>query len=112
MNWRRGFIRVWIIISYLYVAVVLAIGGPGAVSNVKTIATPYQRPSSIELANNPWGRELARRGAELSSEKRHREKREIARRQLQVFAVAAVVPPALFWVILYAGFWVVRGFRR
>ena len=44
--------------------------------------------------------------------KRHREKREIARRQLQVFAVAAVVPPALFWVILYAGFWVVRGFRR
>ena len=97
MDWRRGLIRVWIVISFLYGAVFLAVTGPDAVSNFKTIAAPEKVDANPRL--------------ESTKEAIDKFDRELARRKLRRFAVAAVVPPAVFWAFLYAGFWISGGFK-
>ncbi len=107
MNIKRGLIRVWVVISFLWAVVFLVIDGPGAVSNIKTIVTPYQR----EEVTTRFSRELERRGEESIGEMRYRANHKIARWQLLNFWLGLVVFPALFWALLYAGFWITRGSR-
>jgi hypothetical protein len=81
MNIKRGLIRVWIVISFLWVAVFLVIGVPGAVTNVKTIAASPPSPSSVERESTQFLRELERQGESIG-EMQYRAKHKIARWQL------------------------------
>jgi len=109
MNIRRGLIRVWIVISLLYVALALTLGGSDAVSNVRTITDfwgvdeSYSTPKKKIKDSSGTVAALAEA---LPKIWKHR-----ARKQLMAFALITVGPPALFWVLLYAGFWVAGGFK-
>jgi len=101
MSWRHGLIRVWIIISLIYGAVWLGYEGSEVVFNVKTLAAPEKVETNLTF---PEGRVSFGKGIDIL-------RRREARQALQNLAVGGVVLPALFWVLLYAGFWAARGFK-
>jgi len=116
MNTRRGLNRLWIVISLIYGAVFLWVGVPIAVSNIKTLNMPYQ-PFQSTSPEERRDRERERVLEKLFHGDPDGRKREAAQNQLRarsqllVLAKAGVVPPTLFWMLLYVGFWIARGFK-
>jgi len=108
MNIRRGFIRVWVVISLLYGAVILGVGGLDAVSDVKTIAASQATLSNMMKETPASDSEIVQW---LIDQGPPAEREHEARQRLQNFALGAVIPPALFWALLYGGFWAARGFK-
>jgi len=117
MNTRRGLIRLWIVISLIYGAVFLWVGVPIAVSSIKTLNMPYQPFQSTIPPDSPEerrDRERERVLEKLFHGDPDGRKREAAQNELRArsqLAKAGVVPPTLFWMLLYVGFWIARGFK-
>ncbi len=141
MNWNRGLLRAWLLVTGLWLALnvvfhrpdvevqtywklreVAAVGAqPSAPKDatVDTTRTPQpQRPASIteQLLSGRTSRQIdeLRKLLETPQPPHLDETQRLAqaKNNLKIFALTAFLPPAILFVIGAGGLWVFSGFRR
>ena len=134
MRWniRRGLVRIWIVVSILYLAPLAMLGGPDVARNIRAVGTsntsaitgkknaaiverqprdlfadliPNNKDDLSQLSDAELDAEIARLEGEV------RRDREIAVGNLKASAAVAIIPLAIWWGLLGAGFWIASGFR-
>ena len=114
MNWMRGLLRLWAVLSVIWVALVLALTQPwNAFLFVPAVATEEVRadpenPFTEYLDDPVIAPAVSSEQANALNSARTRVAIDGATR----VALAAIVPPGILLLLLMAGRWVALGFRR
>lgn len=116
MNWARGTFRVWLILSFTWLAVVCAVGQiwqpigglialytPPAWSEASIIQAPAAQETSTSAETSPpWVKyQLQQEALKAASW-----------RWLATIAGFGLVPPFILLLFGLSAFWAVRGFRQ
>jgi len=113
MNWRRGLIRVWFVLSLLWIGAVGINDAPETMHSFKAL---YWCPLPESLVGYPKcaGPLVNPFRSEQAKAKQQQLQRDwkIERRNHLVRSLALTFsPPALAWMLLFASFWIVHGFK-
>lgn len=110
MAWKRGFLRLWIVLSVVWIAVVVAIFNP-----VSHAAELLSRPAweAAPIVSGSWERYQTdeERLAVAQSQAIASATRRMHWHQLQVSLGFGLIPPLALLLASFGAYWVVSGFR-
>lgn len=109
MNWRRGLIRLWLVLSISYAVAFIAWGLPEFLENLKAIYNLSQLDQAkLRRESENIGLPYAEIESLIDGIRYNQEK---AIRKVGLYIGSVVIVPASFWILLYLGFWIVKGFK-
>jgi hypothetical protein len=123
MNWMRGLLRLWIILSLIWIAMILVMTQPwnafmvAPATAIPAAPAPKENRFSefIDETEGPRPRYQADGSPELTAEQAvavNAARGRLAFDGAVRVALAALLPPALLLLLLVAGRWVALGFRE
>jgi hypothetical protein len=124
MNWRRGLLRLWLVLSLCWVAAVGVyawkqepwISSPQFVYETASSYRGNEQSNSIGLNIGAWRVTIDRQFEQLSPEKQNETAQKIANslnaELAKRYVAYVLVPPLATLVLGFLGAWVVSGFER
>ncbi len=113
LNWRRGLIRLWVILALPWIAGTVALRWDHVTDALETLRLARTVDMSEDDCQPGLGGEAQRSLCELKAQLREQTARNIARARedLSDAALWIIGPPVLLLVLGGILVWVVRGFR-